>query len=76
MPYFVYRVQTDPASDRRTLTHLDTVADYQAARRMVREQRAAADVRPEEFRMIFAPTEAEAERMLAAPREAKVIGED
>jgi sulfur relay (sulfurtransferase) DsrF/TusC family protein len=71
MPYFVYRIQEKP----RKLDHLETFPSYKEAKVYVREQRQQSnDV--ESIRMIFARNDIEAEKLLTAPREERVIGED
>ena len=70
MPYFVYKI-----SPPRELEHLATLEQYQQARARVRELRqAGAD--GIEYRLIFASQPGEAERLLATPRDERVIGED
>jgi hypothetical protein len=72
MPYFVYRV----ASPLR-LTHLGTKERYQEARALVRSLRAAqAPEADDQYRMVFANHQAEAEKLLSTPRDERVIGED
>jgi hypothetical protein len=72
MPYFVYRIEPP-----LRLTHIDTTERYKDAREIVRERRRA---RPEgdgsEYRMVFANSQGEAERLLSTPRDERVIGED
>lgn len=72
MPYYVYRV-----ADPLRLTHVDTKERYQDARALVRslrqEQAPGAD---DQYRMVFAKHQAEAERLLSTPRDERVIGED
>ena len=72
MPYYVYRVH-----DQQKLEYVDTSDQYRKAREMVRNLRAeqqGAD--PGAVRMIFAKTRGEAEKLLSAPRDDRVIGED
>ena len=71
MPYFVYRIQEKP----RKLDHLETFPSYKEAKIYVREQRQSSD-EVESVRMIFARNDIEAEKLLTAPREERVIGED
>ena len=71
MPYFVYRIQEKP----RKLDHLETFPSYKEARIYVREQRQQSE-EVESVRMIFARNDIEAEKLLTAPREERVIGED
>ncbi|MBB1073169.1 hypothetical protein HUU62_01910 [Rhodoferax sp. 4810] len=72
MPYFVYQI-----AEPRQLTHLNTTSDYKEARALVRKLRSErpAEV-SDDYRLMFAPTEAEAERLLSTPRDERVIGED
>lgn len=72
MPYFVYRI-TPPLA----LTYLDTKDQYAEARAMVRrlrQQQPEGDA--SEYRLIFAKSQGEAERLLSTPRDDRVIGED
>jgi len=72
MPYFVYRI-TPP----KTLEHIETFADFKQARNVARARRAElASDSPSTVRMIFAKEQAEAEKLLLAPRDERVIGED
>lgn len=70
MPYFVYKIK-----EPRSLEHLETFAKYREARSYVRELRQSEN-NVEGIRMIFAKNEIEAEKLLLAPREERVIGED
>jgi hypothetical protein len=71
MPYFVYNIQEKP----KKLEHLETFAKYREAKEFVRAKRAeSGDI--ESIRMIFARNDVEAEKLLKAPREERVIGED
>lgn len=78
MPYFVYYVTVNPANNTKTLEYIDTKDNYREARALARETRAQMDRndRNRECRMIFAKTQVEAEKLLSAPREERVIGED
>lgn len=78
MPYFVYYVTQHADSNRKTLEHVETFADFKAARNLARERRAelkAADDK-RDCRLIFAKNQTEAEKLLSAPREERVVGED
>ena len=72
MPFFVFKI-----SQGLSLTHLETKDKYKDARTLVRQLRQgqAAD-RTLEYRMIFANSQAEAEKLLSTPRDERVIGED
>jgi hypothetical protein len=75
MPYFVYSIIEK--ENMKELEHLDTFTKYQEAKKAVRskrEQKAADDVA--DYRMIFAKNQTEAETLLKAPRDERVIGED
>ena len=78
MPYFVYYVTQHADSQRKTLEHLQTFDDFKTARNLAREKRAelkaAGDGR--DCRLIFAKNPTEAEKLLSAPREERVVGED
>ncbi|MBV5311021.1 hypothetical protein [Chromatium okenii] len=71
MPYFVYQI-TLP----RQLAHLQTCENYQDARALVRTRRQAETVAGVEYRLVFASQPGEAEKLLSAPRDERVIGED
>ena len=75
MPYFVYRITEQDKT--KELEHLETHDKYQEARKQVRTLRGekAADDSAD-YRMIFAKNQTEAETLLKAPREERVIGED
>lgn len=75
MPYFVYRIIEN--ENVKELEHLETFTKYQEAKQLVRGKRADKDSDdPADYRMIFAKSEIEAETLLKAPREERVIGED
>lgn len=77
MPYFVYNIVTDAVSNKKQLTHIETCDSYKTARSLARGKRAEGDLAPNtEIRMIFAKNQTEAEKILSAPREERVIGED
>ena len=72
MPYFVYRIRPP-----LQIEYLDALDNYQEARALVRDRRAAED--PASgilYRMVFAGQQGEAERLLSTPRDDRVIGED
>ena len=76
MPYFVYHISI-AATGKKNLTHLQTFPDYKPARALARERRAAlASGGTEDVRMIFAKNPVEAEKLLSAPRDERVVGED
>ena len=72
MPYFVFRL-TGPRSAERE----GVFASYREARSEVREMRRALDRDdPATVRMVFAASEAQAERLLTERREPRPLGED
>jgi len=78
MPYFVYYVTQHADSNRKSLEHIETFDNFKTARNLAREKRAelqgAGSAR--DCRLIFAKNQVEAEKLLSAPREERVIGED
>jgi hypothetical protein len=77
MPYFVYHITHDTQTNTKTLSHIETFDNYKDARALARSKRAEGDLAAnEEVRMIFAKNAVEAEKILSAPREERVIGED
>ena len=72
MPYYVYKIA--PPLD---LTHIDTKDKYKGARGLVRGLREGLPNGDEaQIRMVFAKSQAEAEKLLSIPRDERVIGED
>ena len=77
MPYFVYYVTTAADSQKKTLEHIETFDNFKAARTLARERRAElAGDNDRDCRLIFAKNQVEAEKLLSAPREERVVGED
>lgn len=77
MPYFVYYVTTSTESNTKTLEHIETFDTFKPARTLAREQRSAlSDQANRDCRLIFAKNQTEAEKLLSAPREERVVGED
>ena len=75
MPYYVYRILEK--DDKKELEHLQTHEKYREAREQVRDKRQNRESGDEaDYRMIFAKNQTEAETLLKAPREGRVIGED
>ncbi|MCC7277508.1 MAG: hypothetical protein IT487_04215 [Chromatiaceae bacterium] len=73
MPYFIYRKTENPL----TLAHIATQQAYQEAKEMVRTLRQEHPLTGDAaYRMIFAKSMGEAERLLSTPRDERVIGED
>ncbi len=72
MPYFVYKVLPD-----NQLAYYDSFDNYGEAKQLVYQQRqnepkGSAAV----IRMMHAANQAEAERLLTAPRDDRIIGDD
>tara|TARA_Y100001935_G_C17094794_1_gene403007 strand:- start:445 stop:678 length:234 start_codon:yes stop_codon:yes gene_type:complete len=77
MPYFIYYVDINPSNNVKTLEYIDTINNYKEARAIAREKRSElSKASGRECRMIFAKNDIEAEKLLSAPREERVIGED
>jgi hypothetical protein len=78
MPYFVYYVTHHADSDRKSLEHLETYDDFKSARNLARDKRAELKAAggARDCRLIFAKNQTEAEKLLSAPREERVVGED
>ena len=77
MPYFNYYVTVNPATNTKSLEYIDTRDNSTEARALAREKRTDMDPTPNrECRMIFAKNDIEAEKLLSAAREERVIGED
>ena len=73
MPYYVYKKAENPI----ILTHIATHERYQEAKALVRSlRRDSPPAGDAAYRMIFANSLGEAERLLSAPRDERVIGED
>ena len=72
MPYFIYMIE-----EPMRLTYLGTENKYKDARAQIRQLRKEAPTTAEgEYRMMFAKSQTEAERLLSTPRDGRVIGED
>jgi hypothetical protein len=77
MPYYVYYVTTLADSNQKSLEPIETFDSFKAARNLARERRAElAGNEGRDCRLIFAKNQVEAEKLLSAPREERVVGED
>jgi pimeloyl-CoA synthetase len=78
MPYFVYYVSQPAGSTQKSLEHLETFDDFKAARALARQRRSELKDEGSErdCRLIFAKNQVEAEKLLSAPRDERVVGED
>ena len=79
MPYFVYYVTQQPDSNKKTLEHVETFTRFKDARNLAREKRSELSKdgnAGRDCRLIFAKNDTEAEKLLSAPREERVVGED
>lgn len=71
MPYFIYRITPE-----NKLTNLGSKTNYREAKEEVRQLRKNSDTTGDNFRLMFANSEAEAEKLLLTPREEPVQGDD
>jgi len=72
MPYLVYKI-----SPPSLLTHIETKDHYRDARALVRRLRQELPSEAvSQYRMAFANSQAEAEKLLSKPRDERVLGED
>ena len=72
MPYFIYKIE-----EPMRLTYLGTEDKYKEARAQIRQLRQEGPITTgSEYRMMFAKSQTEAERLLSTPRDNRVIGED
>lgn len=78
MPYFIYNISLHPESGTKLLKHVETQDKFKEAREKVRQERVALTESgsSEECRMVFAKNEVEAEKLLTAPRDDRVIAGD
>lgn len=77
MPYFVFHITNKPETNTKELKHLETFTDYKEARNYAREGRAElVKDSSQDVRLIFAKNQVEAEKLMSAPRDERVIGED
>lgn len=77
MPYFVYHIDIIPETGVKKLQLIETFDQYKEARALARERRAQLVAgNNEDVRLTFAKNEIEAEKILSAPRDERVIGED
>ncbi|MCB1773193.1 MAG: hypothetical protein KDI88_06215 [Gammaproteobacteria bacterium] len=78
MPYFVYYVNQQADQDRKSLEYVETFDNFKQARNLARDKRAALRDQGSsaDCRLIFAKNQVEAEKLLSAPREERVVGED
>jgi len=72
MPYFVYKIQPG-----NKLEYFDSFAEYRPAKLLVAEKRKCEPKDSEAvIRMMHAKNQAEAERLITAPRDDRIIGDD
>ncbi len=72
MPFFVYRVQPE-----NKLQHIDTFEKYREAKVKVNEMRKSEPEDSEEIiRMIHASSKSNAEKLILAPRDERIIGDE
>ncbi len=72
MSYYVYKILPP-----RHLEYIDEFGAYREAKTFTRRMRKELAAEDDTLvRMIFAPSKAQAERLLKEPREARPLGED
>jgi len=78
MPYFVYYVTINPSNNTKALEHVETFEEFKEARNLAREKRAeiGRENTLRDCRLIHAKNSVEAEKLLSAPREERIVGED
>jgi hypothetical protein len=78
MPYFVYYVTQQSDQNRKSLEYVDMFDTFKQASNLARDKRAELRDQgsPSDCRLIFAKNQVEAEKLLSAPREERVVGED
>lgn len=78
MPYFVYYTAQEEQKSVKSLEFVEECDGFKAARNIAREKRSElnADSKFDDCRLIFAKNKVAAEKLLMAPREERVIGED
>ncbi len=77
MPYFVYYITQHADSPKKLLEHIETFDNYKEARKLARHKRSELSGEPNrDCRLIFAKNQVEAEKLLSAPRDERVVGED
>ena len=78
MPYFVFEINTQPESGVKLATYLETYPKYREAKDRVKaERQAKPETDTRVIRLVFAKNQAEAEKLLTAPREGqRIINED
>ncbi len=78
MPYFIYRITSSETEDQAPkLKQLHIYEKYREAKLKVRELWAAEEKDSGSMvRMIHAETPGEAEKLLSAPRDGRIIGDD
>lgn len=77
MPYFVYDVTLNPETNTKKLAYIETYDKYREAKMRVADERAKREFNENQIcRLIHAKNQAEAEALLSAPRDERIIGED
>jgi len=78
MPYFVYYVTHNPSNNTKALEYVDTKDSFKEARNLAREKRGeiSKDTPTKDCRLIYAKNDVEAEKLLSAPREERIVGEE
>jgi len=76
MPYYVFNIEENPNTNTKKVEHLETFEVYKDAKILARKGRSEISEATKDCRLIFAHTEAEAAKLLSAPKEKRHIGED
>ncbi|MEJ1364146.1 MAG: hypothetical protein RPU52_08745 [Candidatus Sedimenticola sp. (ex Thyasira tokunagai)] len=71
MPYYIYKIE-----QKDKLELLNSLSGYRDAKNEVSHLRKASEDPQVNYRMIFASSENEAEKLLTTPREMPVQGDD
>ena len=76
MPYFIFQINQIPGSPVKKLTLINKFEHYRQAKTNIHDLRANASPEdPQEWKMLFADSELQAEELLQERREAPVLME-
>ena len=75
MPYYVYRIKPGPSALVKNLSLDKSYDSFQQAKRRVRELRTQSGHESEQWKMVFAESELQAEELLQEKRDAPVLME-
>jgi hypothetical protein len=71
MPFYIFKITPDSQ-----LEHLDEKEKYREAKTAVRKLRAAEEGKVNTYRMVFAASVGQGEKLLNATKETRIIGDD